>query len=122
MRVNTVHAIRNELQCILSFIELGFPEKAIKCIHDADKILGKPRTPWTGGRYEFQLDREFMMAMEIMPEKVLFLEVWKNDLRVRLAIQLDVARSLGELFLSFADLADLRESNPAIPFIPSKTG
>ena len=109
MRPNQTHAVRNLLQAVMGYIELGREDDAKRVVREIDHMLGQSKVPWCGTKQVFECGKA-KVKVEAMPDKAVFLEVAMSDARVGVAMGGHTARALGELLLAFADMSDIKAS------------
>lgn len=76
MNRNDAHALGNIIQAAILYLEMGDRKRAIKTLLDTQLVLNVNAVDWRKKREEFQLQGGYTLALEALPDRAVFAEVF----------------------------------------------
>ncbi len=117
MRRSQAHALRNILQAVVGYMEIGAISKATTCVMDAERIISrdvpamiKPMNSWSLGDGAY-------VNVDVISSDLVLMQISARD-RVQMSIMLDsyIAHQIGDVLIGVADYAGLpaKARKPAV--------
>ena len=108
MRRSQAHALRNILQAVVGYMEIGAIDKAKSCVMDAERIISrevpamiKPMNSWSLG------DGAYVNVDVVSSELVLMQISAKDHVQMTIMFNSYIAHQIGDVLIGVADYAGL---------------
>lgn len=114
-----MHALRNIMQAIAGFAELGMLDKVKESVRDANKIMGHEgsNVPWTGARQTIDGPEGMRLSVEMQPPgETIFIGLETPRGQAGMALPCGIIRSFAYLLLGYCAVRPLpRKDDPPGP-------
>jgi hypothetical protein len=108
MRRSQAHALRNILQAVVGYMQIGSVEKATSCVMDAERIIArdvpamiKPMNSWSLG------DGAYINVDVVSSDLVLLQISAKDHVQMTIMFNSYIAHQIGDVLIGVADYAGL---------------
>lgn len=108
MRRSQAHALRNILQAVVGYMEIGAIEKATSCVMDAERIIArdvpamiKPMNSWSLGEGAY-------INVDVVTSDLVMMQISAREaVQMNIMINSYVAHQIGDVLIGVADYAGL---------------